>query len=284
MNDESPSRRRFRELALVGIAALVSAYVAYLFAPVIQQREEDAKDPVKLGEPAFHVEVREAYNQADDGIHWVFPERLPVESFAPLSPPGGPAELTEAERGKDPERLLGELGGSRVGWNCDGADCVAVSRYHVTLTGNRKQPVQIRSMRAQILAEHAAPSGTLLAIPPQGGGPADVIYIDLDADRKDARTVDERNQPTTRIFTDVENRYAEQGEPLTLIVIATTARPVVVEWELVLELTQDGTRETVTVKLDSGRPLRTIGWLAVPRYDVVYVRDYARDAIVEQQP
>lgn len=271
------------------IAAVIGTLVAYLAVPAFKDREDAAQDPVKLGEPPFHVEVREAFTEADDGKFWVFPNRLPAGSFDLLTEPL-PSDSSKDtidrldERRAEEARALSALDGMRAGRNCEDP-CISISRYHVTLTGNRKQPVHIESIRARVLSKVDAPSGTLLAIPPEGGGPADTIYIDLDAQRSDAVEVDERNNPTDRIFADVQNRFAAEGEPLDFVIIAGTEEPLLYEWELMLEVTQDGKRETQTVRLENDQPFRAVGWLAVlaaEGYDVVYELDYARKEIVEK--
>ncbi|MGW0505968.1 hypothetical protein [Micromonospora sp. NPDC003241] len=274
MSNEFSSRRQtITALALGLFLALTGVFLTYAFTPLFKQREDDATDPLVLGEAPFHVNVREAYHEADDGTRWVFPEKLPIQAFSfyyerPVGQPTPDLEqrLTWTSQG------LTKLGGMRVGESCS-PECVSVSRYRITLTGNRKQPVHIDSMRAVIRAEQPAPNGTLLTIPPQGGGPVDVVYIDLDSADRNAVTVDKRGKPTDRNFTDVENRFAAEGEPLVFEVIGATGRPVLYEWELVLEVTQDGRRETMVVDMGSGKALRTIGWLEVPEYGARYGSD-----------
>ncbi|TDC41403.1 hypothetical protein [Micromonospora sp. KC213] len=269
----SPRRQNVNALAITLIGVLAAGWMTYLFAPSVKQHEDDATDPMKLGEAAFHITVRESFREDADGTTWVFPAELPVETFSFLNarPTAGSSQgIAEHEKAKS-ERLA-ELGGVRVSSLCY-PDCVSVSRYRVTLTGNRKQPVHIESMRARIRSERAAPAGTLLVIPRQGGGPVDVVHIDLDSPNKDALTADREGKPTGRVFTDVENRFAGEGEPLVFEVVGATRRPVLYEWELVLEVTQDGRRETVVVNLESGDPFRTVGWRAVPKYGVTYGRD-----------
>ncbi|MDG4797198.1 hypothetical protein [Micromonospora sp. WMMD1082] len=271
-NEFSTRRQTFNALALGVLLALIGVSLTYAFTPLLKQREEGATDPLVLGEAPFHVSVREAYHEADDGARWVFPEKLPVEAFSFYhQQPGQPTPSLEQQHAVTSEAMT-SLGGMRVGENCS-PECVSVSRYRVTLTGNRKQPVHIDSMRAVVRGERPAPDGTLFNIPPEGGGPVDVVYLDLDSADKNAVTVDERGNPTRRHFTDVENRFAAEGEPLVFEVIGATNRPVLYEWELVLEVTQDGRQETMVVDLGSGEALRTIGWLAVPKYGARYSTD-----------
>ncbi|MEU4379801.1 hypothetical protein [Micromonospora echinofusca] len=277
----SPQRQNINTLAITLLGVLLAGALTYACAPINKQQEDKASDPLHLGEPAFHVSVREAFHEADDGTTWVFPTVLPLEalSFLNIQPTTRSSQgIVEHQEAAD--RRLTDLGGRRVGRSCT-SECVSVSRYRVTLTGNRKQPVHIDSMRARIRAEQPAPSGTLLFIGPEGGGPVDVVYLDLDSPKKDALTVGEDGKPTGRVFTDVENRFAEEGEPLVFELVGATRRPVRYEWELVLEVTQDGRRETVVVDLGSGKPLHTVGWIEVPRYGIKYGRNPITYSIVE---
>ncbi|MEU6077643.1 hypothetical protein [Micromonospora sp. NPDC047074] len=267
----SPRRQNINTLAITLLGVLVAGALTYACAPLNKQQEDRASDPLVQGEPPFHVSVREAFHEADDGTTWVFPTVLPLTSFSFIHAPPAPGQSLE-ERLAEKDRRLTELGGTRVGWIC-APDCASVSRYRLTLTGNRKQPVHIESMRARIRAEQPAPSGTRLVIPPDGGGPVDVVYFDLDSPRKDALTADRDGKPTGQVFTDVENRFAAEGEPLVFELIGATRRPVRYEWEIVLEVTQDGRRETLVVDLGSGKPFQTVGWRAVPKYGVTYGLD-----------
>ncbi|MEV0879160.1 hypothetical protein AB0I85_15165 [Micromonospora echinofusca] len=276
----SPRRQNINTLAITLLGVLVAGALTYACAPINKQQEDKAGDPLHLGEPPFHVSVREAFHEADDGTAWVFPTVLPLKAFSFIDASPAPGQSLE-ERLAEKDRRLTALGGTRVGWIC-APDCVSVSRYRLTLTGNRKQPVHIESMRARIRSEQPAPSGTRLVIPPDGGGPVDVVYFDLDSPRKDALTADRDGKPTGRVFTDVENRFAAEGEPLVFELVGATRRPVRYEWELVLEVTQDGRRETVVVDLGSGKPFHTVGWRAVSKYGVTYGRDpKSGNALVE---
>lgn len=256
-------------LLLVVCLGLMGGYFLFPKGP---EGNDQPQDPEKAGEKPFHVEVRQIWDLPQDGTFWVFPERLPVGSL------GSPSEQRAPEQ-------YASLGGIRGGRNC-GDVCTPVSRYHVTLTGNRVQPVHIDAIRAKVLSKKAAPSGTFLCVPPQGGGPADTVYVDLDSSRKDGVEVDKYNNPTTRVFADGQNRYATQGEPLDFIVIGGTAEPVSYAWELELELSHDGKKETQTIRLDDGTPFQTVGWLNVPAYDVVYVQNRTGKLVAsgEKQP
>ncbi|WP_338675251.1 hypothetical protein V1460_21380 [Streptomyces sp. SCSIO 30461] len=246
-------------LALLTVLALTGGY--YLLPRENTGENNQPQDPQKAGEEPFHVAVRQVWDLPQDGTFWVFPERLSAGSLH-----------TPSDQDQRASRQYASLGGIRGGRNC-GEVCTSVSRYHVTLTGNRLQPVHIDAIRAKVLSKKAAPSGTFVCVPPQGGGPADTVYIDLDSSRKDGMEVDKHNTPTTRIFADGQNRYAAQGEPLDFIVIGGTAEPSLYTWELELELSYDGRQETQTIRLKDNKPFQTVGWLGVPAYDVVYVQN-----------
>ncbi|MFF6785721.1 hypothetical protein [Streptomyces sp. NPDC012510] len=232
----------------------------YFLFPTGTEGDDRPQDPEKAGEKPFHVRVRQVWDLPQDGTFWVFPERLTAGTL------DAPWDKRAAEQ-------YTSLGGMRGGRNC-GEVCTPVSRYHVTLTGNRLQPVHIDAIRAKVLSKKAAPAGTFLCVPPQGGGPADTVYVDLDSSGKDGVEVDKHNNPTTRIFADGQNRYAAHGEPLDFIVLGGTAEPVLYAWELELELSYDGKQETQTIRLENGTPFQTVGWLNVPAYDVVYVQHH----------
>ncbi|MEW2378831.1 hypothetical protein AB0883_22400 [Micromonospora sp. NPDC047812] len=267
----SPRRQNINTLAITLLGVFAAGTLTYACAPINKQEEDKASDPLVQGEPPFHVSVREAFHEADDGTTWVFPTVLPMTSFSFIYAPSAPGQSLE-ERLAEKDRRLAQLGGTRVSQIC-AQDCVSVSRYRLTLTGNRKQPVHIESVRARIRAEQPAPSGTRLVIPRDGGGPVDVVYFDLDSPRKDALTADRDGTPTGQVFTDVENRFAAEGEPLVFELVGATRRPIRYEWEIVLEVTQDGRRETLVVDLGSGKPFQTVGWRAVSKYGVTYGRD-----------
>lgn len=259
---------------LIVILACLAMAGSYFLLPEDTGGNNQPQDPQKAGEEPFHVAVRQVWDLPQDGTFWVFPERLPAGSLDAPS-----------DQDQRASRQYASLGGIRGGRNC-GEVCTSVSRYHVTLTGNRLQPVHIDAIRAKVLSKKVAPSGTFVCVPPQGGGPADTVYIDLDSPSKDGMEVDKHNTPTTRIFADGQNRYAAQDEPLDFIVIGGTAEPSLYTWELEVKLSYDGKQETQTIRLKDNKPFRTVGWLHVPEYKAVYVQNPTGDLVEsgERQP
>ncbi|MGK5693252.1 hypothetical protein ACSNOJ_10165 [Streptomyces sp. URMC 128] len=247
---------------------IVTAVVLPLFiqGPVQEKVSEWFKDH-ELGEDqAFAARVRTT-SALGDGDHWVLPDRHPIGDLAFL----GDTSLDIDERHERVEKL----GGRPVVFHC-GKPCTSISRHLVTLTGHRAAPVHIDSIEARVLTTRKAPMGTLALNPSQGGGPVDTVHIDLDAQDKQAHTVDQWKNPTEKVFTVEENRFAEEGEPLDFMVVAATRKPLVYEWELVLKVSSSGKEETVTVRDDNGEPFSTVGADPDWDYGAAYVFNYTR--------
>lgn len=238
-------------LLLAGVAA--GFYVAPYQEARTQKVIEQEKDQDLAKSPALEVHAEQYWDEGEDSFTWVFPRKLSLEDMRPIE------AAYDAERKSEAAKVMTQMGGERTGMNCGGGKCTPVSRYQVTLTGNRSKPVHIRKIRAHILSKEKSPGGTLLVAVPGGGGPSDTVFIDLDSEDRQAVTVKE-NEPTDDVFTIHENRFAEEGEPLSFVVIAGTKKPVSYEWELVLDVSHGGKSESVKVRLDKGKPFKTTFW------------------------
>lgn len=115
----------------------------------------------------------------------------------------------------------------------------------------------------------------------QGGGPVDVVSVDLDSD--DTRPYKTEWAPdgsgkTTRPFLDTQARHAEEGEMLPFEFVATT-ESCWCKWEIVVKVAYDDMEETVVVRSDgteNGPPFETIDWS--------FDDDFGYDSIYDDRP
>lgn len=230
------------------ILVIIGIIGTYLISAPQEVRGQKAVDEEKESQlakkPSLLSEVKASWDGGIDGWHWVFHKKVPIDDLRVSN-----------------DVAMQNLGGMRVGTHCYiYPQCWAASRDKVTLVGHRRHKVRITGMRARILNIKPRPAGTLATLHPEGGGPVDSIFIDLDSKEKNAVTIDEVGKPTRTDFFSKNTRYAEEGEPLEFEVIAGTQRKLDYEWELEVDVSYNETSETLRIRPSRERPFRTIGW------------------------
>ncbi|MFJ8945711.1 hypothetical protein ACIRG4_21165 [Streptomyces sp. NPDC102395] len=254
-----------------------------------QHAVEKAHDDELARNPALLAKTERIWDSSMDGWTWVFPgvvSRKALASteailFGRTSVPAGDSEVAR--------NAARRVGGYRTSSHCGtGANnipvCTPVGRYKVTLTGNRRQKVQIVGIKASVVSQRKPPLGTLLIGPTEGGGPIDAVFIDLDSADKEAVAIDEANNPTDRPFVDVESRWTEEGEPLVFEVMAGTKHQSEYKWKLLVEISYGGKRETIQVPANEGDTFQTVGWKADWPYGARYKADQATHRFVVVDP
>ncbi|MEV4645012.1 hypothetical protein [Saccharopolyspora sp. NPDC049357] len=233
-----------------GLLAIIAVVVAVFARPI-----ESSWDDAKLRGPALLVEdVRRVANNGPDGWVWYFPHRLSDDQVKALA-----AEVHERGSVLNSNELMASAGGIRLGFEYG---TTSAGRYHLSLVGNRTDPVRINDMRVKVVERKPPPTdGTLISILSQGGGPTDKVVADLDGQDNRVYTSKpaafgepERTSP----FLDEHSRYAVTGEPLPFEVAATTTS-CWCTWEIEVDVTSGDEKETVRVSADAaGAPLQTI--------------------------
>lgn len=248
------------------LAALIYAQVV---APQQEVKNQDAveraEDARMEKKAALISRVEKVWEEGQDGKTWIFPKELSKADLSPINKKLHHENWVDGLPPSDADLLkdFGKFGGQRTSDLCNlyGSDCRPVSRYKLTLTGNRSSKVHIGRIYAQITAVKPALLGSIATMPPEAGGSADRIYIDLDSPNTNAWQFDKLEDLTTGgEFTLRENRWAEEDEPLDFIVMAGTKRRVTIEWELKVQVSYDEKRETITVREPNGLPLKTFGY------------------------
>lgn len=224
--------------------------VAVLARPI-----ESSWDDAELRGPALLVEdVRRVAANELDGWVWYFPHRLSDEQVKALA-----AEVHARGSVLNSNELMASAGGIRLGFE---SGTKSAGRYHLSLVGNRTDPVRINDMRVKVVERTPPPTdGTLISILSQGGGATDKVVADLDGQDNRVYTTKPRatGEPErTSPFLDEHSRYAVTGEPLPFEVAATTTS-CWCTWGIEVEVTHGDRKETVRVGEDaSGAPLQTI--------------------------
>lgn len=233
-----------------GLLAIIAVVVAVFARPI-----ESSWDDAELRGPALLAEdVRRVADNGPDGWVWYFPHRISDEQVKALA-----AEVHERGSVLNSNGLMAGAGGIRLGFE---SGTSSAGRYHLSLVGNRTDPVRINDMRVKVVERKPPPTdGTLISILSQGGADTDEVVADLDG--QDNRVYATKAMMTgepekSSPFLDEHSRYAVTGEPMPFEVAATTTS-CWCTWELEVDVTSGGERETVRVRTDaSGAPLQTI--------------------------
>lgn len=233
-----------------GIMAIIAVLVAVYARPI-----ESSWDDAKLSGPALLVEdVRNVVSDRSDGWVWYFPQRMSEAEVDALA-----VEVRKRGNLLNSNDLMEGAGGIRLSF---GDGDASAGRYHLSLVGNRTDPVRINDMRVKVLERRPPPvDGTLISILNQGGANTDKVVADLDGPdhRAYASEVNAAgDREATSPFLDEYSRYAVTGEPLPFEIEATTTS-CWCTWELEVDVSSGDKEETVKVSTDSsGRPLQTI--------------------------
>lgn len=234
---------------------------------------EDADDRDLAEKPALLAEAKRI--GLNEGWDWVFSKRYTAKDMGHIRRYGPNESSSTRSSFARADAMLRRMGGQQLGGGCPlkpnessvDSPCRA-TKYRVTLVGHRSTKVRITSLRAHVLDKTRAPSGTLLRSPPQGGGPADAVHIDLDSPHKNAMLVKEGILQSKQ-FVNAENRWVEDAEPLVFKVTASTDKHLMYDWELLVGVAYDDKRETIRVRLPDNKPFRTIGWSLDGPYESV---------------
>ncbi|MEL3946397.1 hypothetical protein [Streptomyces sp. LNU-CPARS28] len=265
MTEKPFDQRKWWIIGTAVVLPILFLCVGYWLAGPQAVREEKAVERSKEKElakgPALKVEVKSDWGWGGGGSTYIFPKKLT----------DGELDRLEIDYNKyngfDGEPAFNRIakhGGRRVGTACGTPvtekSCSAVSRHKIIFTGNRADRVRIDRMRVRVISEASAPKGALIHLSPQGGGPPDFAFADLDSRSKVVLKADANGNPTNIPFTVAQNRWAEEKEDLVFYLAAATKRDVEVKWVLEVTVSYDGVKELITVKGDEGKPFVTTGW------------------------
>lgn len=232
---------RSRYYLLTGVAIPTTAIIAAFFTTPAYDLWQDWKINQ---EPPLKAEVQPMGTGNPEG--YLFPNELPAEKV----------EKMHVDRDREATRM----GAIPVApYDYAGGDYYRGENfYQVTLTGNRREKVQIRDIRAHVLSCKPIPKhATLLMWEPEGGSPVSRTAVDLDSSSQRIH-----REGSDRPFFDESVRYATEGEPLSFEVGASTARGWC-SWEIMVDVAYGDQKETITVRRHgsaTGKPLETASW------------------------
>ncbi|MCH0566380.1 MULTISPECIES: hypothetical protein [unclassified Streptomyces] len=135
----------------------------------------------------------------------------------------------------------------------DAAD-VRQSILMLAAQGQRGREIAITNMRAKIIRKYTPPKGTEITCPTSGGETVIGIGLELDSPNPVAHSVDESGNFGDKYFSSNYVTLAEHE--ISTFRVTARAQKYAYEWELEVEVLEDGKRGTVTLR-DGDRPFRT---------------------------
>ncbi|WP_327324222.1 hypothetical protein OG735_18095 [Streptomyces sp. NBC_01210] len=283
-------QKRWWLVGTVVLLPVVFVVAQYFYTPSAEVRSQRAvekdQDREFTQKPALLAKVERVWDPSLDGWTWVFRKTLRRDDLATAESVFFGRTVVAAGDSEAARKAVRDIGGYRTNMHCrtptkNISNCVPIGRYKVTLTGNRRQKVQITGIEASVISEKKPPLGTLLVGPTEGGGPVDALFIDLDSGDKEAVGIDQSNNPTDRAFVDIESRWAEEGEPLVFEVMAGTKRQIDYRWRLLVEVSYNGKVETIRIPASEREALQTVGWNKGWPYHSGYRVDQATHRFVQ---
>ncbi|AUS80543.1 hypothetical protein C1701_21860 [Actinoalloteichus sp. AHMU CJ021] len=263
-------------MATVVVVPLVLAVVTEQYASWLALRQageqevaaqravEEAEEQAESARPPLAVEVRQL---GPDDWSWAFEDALDADELAQAG------ELLSRKVGGTPEEsgdadeAMRRLGGLRLDEAKVDGDWVPVSKHHITLVGQRRDPVLVRGLEVRVVDRAEPPAGTLLATVGQGANDVHPVLVDLDSSDLRLHTVHPApgTPPDLRPLAPYLDRYTldlaeHEQHGFELFVVSRTCW---CRWELVIEAVVDDQEETVVVRSDgttSGAPFETIPW------------------------
>ncbi|ASO20245.1 hypothetical protein FHR81_000070 [Actinoalloteichus hoggarensis] len=236
----------------VWLGATISLNQAGELEARAQQGAERVEDARLAAEPAVTARVRPVGVSPQT---WVFPDVLDRATLA----------RTYDRVQDDRVREFGSWGAV-----LSDSELVAVgdvyktrSSFHVTLVGNRREPVRVVAARAVVVERSAPLDGTVLHEIPQGVGAVEDVFVDLDDPSGALRYVEDGSGDQARPWLDVRSVSLEQGEAVDLEVSTLTSEHRYL-WRLELTVDYGSTRgETVLIGADGtadGKPIESNAW------------------------
>ncbi len=229
-----------------------------------QRAVEEAEERKESARPPLAVEVRQLL---PDAWSWAFEDALDERELAhagellSMKVGGNLKESGEADE------AMTRLGGLRLDQAKVDGNWVPVSKHHVTLIGQRRDPVLVRGLEVRVVDRREPPTGTLLATAAQGANEVQPVLVDLDGSDLRLHTV----RATSDIPADLRPvaphldrctldlaEHEQHGFELYVV-----SRTCWCQWELVIETVVDDQEESIAVRSDgtaSGEPFETIPW------------------------
>lgn len=240
----SSSRREFwvTVVAIPAALAVIAIVITFVIAPwqeVRSQRATESEEERELAkEEPVKMRVTESWND-DTDLTWILDRPLSsnLESQWDHLDSGTHNVISFAKR----------TGGVRIEKLCKGNSCNgSQTTFRLTLTGNRKSPVEITGIKAKVHSRKKSPSGGYLEGGMGGSAEIESGVIDLDSADRRLRAITPDGKTGPLYFGE---RYVtlQQNEILAFQIMARSFT-FDYRWELILNLSVDGKSEEMRIR------------------------------------